>query len=61
MERGIEGGREGEGGRGREREGEGEIRGVIYRFFVQLIRINGLVIKVSCSEFVDLGSIPDEF
>ena len=28
-------------------------------FFKQLIRTNGLVVKVSCSEFGDMGSIPE--
>ena len=38
----------------------GTIRRVIYRFFQQLIRTNGIVVKVSRSEFGDMGSSPDE-
>ena len=38
----------------------GEIHKVIHHFFEHLIRTNGLVVKVSCRESGDLGSIPDE-
>ena len=39
----------------------GEIRRVIYSFVQHLIRTNGLVVKVSCNELDNLGSIPDEY
>ena len=37
----------------------GEIWLVIYRFFQHLIQMYGLLVKVSSSEYGDLGSIPD--
>ena len=38
----------------------GEIRRVIYRFFQQSILTNVLVVKESCNELGNLGSIPDD-
>ena len=38
----------------------GEIGQRIYRFFMQLIRTNGLVVKTGCRESSDMGSILDE-
>ena len=36
----------------------GEIQRIRYGFFQQLIRTNGLEVKVGCSESADMGSIP---